>query len=87
MAGGQRILNEELASDSEDEKRIKKAQERALKKEKQNGLKRAEESKNSSRASSTRSGDDRMRFRGMLTAFSLIVNVAGKCSHFACLTV
>ena len=78
---------EELASDSEDEKRIKKAQERALKKKKQNGLKRAEKSKNSSSASSTRSGDDRMLFRGMLTALSLIVNVAGKCSHSACLTV
>ena len=71
---------EELASDSEDEKRIKKAQERALKKKKQNGLKRAEKSKNSSHASasSTRSGDDRMLFRGMLTALSLIVNMAGK---------
>ena len=53
---------EELASDSEDEKRIKKAQERALKKEKQNGLERAEKSKNSFSASSTRSGDDRMFF-------------------------
>ena len=78
---------EELASDSEDEKRIKKAQERALKKKKQDAFKRAEKSRNSSSASSARSGDDRMLFRGMLIALSLCFSVAGKCSHSACLTV
>ena len=53
---------EELASDSEDEKRIKKAQERALKNKKQNAFKRGEKSRNCSSASSARSGDERMLF-------------------------
>ena len=78
---------EELASYSEDVKRIKKAQERALKLKKQNAFKRTEKAKNSSNASSSRSGDDRMLFRGMLIALSLIFSVAGKCSHSACLIV
>ena len=68
---------EELASDSEDENRIKKTQERALKKKKQDAFRRAEKSKNSSSASSARSGDDRMLFRGMLIALSLCFSVAG----------
>ena len=78
---------EELVSDSEDEKRIKKAQERALKQKKQNAFKRTEKLKNSSNASTSRSGDDRILFRGMLIALSLIFSVAGKCSHSACLIV
>ncbi|XP_068691079.1 uncharacterized protein [Montipora foliosa] len=78
---------EELASDSKNEKRIKKAQERALKQKKQNAFKRSEKAKNSSNASSSRSGDDRMLFRGTLIALSLIFSVAGKCSHSACLIV
>ena len=53
---------EELGSDSEDEKRIKKAQERALKNKKQNAFKRAEKSRNCSSASSASSGDERMLF-------------------------
>ena len=77
----------ELASDSEDEKRVKKAQERALKQKKENASKRTEKVKNSSNASSSRSGDDRVLFRGMLIALSLIFSVAGKCSHSACLIV
>ena len=72
---------------AEDEKRIKKVQKRALKKKKQNAFKRAQKSKNSCIASSARSGDDRMLFRGMLTALSLCFSEAGKCSHSACLTV
>ena len=53
---------DELASDSEDEKRIKKAQERAPKKKKQNAFKRSEKSKTSSHASSFRSGEYRKLF-------------------------
>ena len=79
---------EELASDSEDEKRIKKAQERALKEKKQNAFKRTE---NSSNDSSSRCGDDRMLLRGMLIALSLIFSVAGKCSYlclsFVCVSI
>ena len=78
---------EELASDSEEEKRIKKAQERALNQKKQNAFKRTEKAKNSSNFSSSRSGDDRMLFQGMLIAVSLIFSVAGKCFHSACLIV
>ncbi|XP_068706348.1 uncharacterized protein [Montipora foliosa] len=78
---------EELASDSEDEKRMKNAQEKSLKQKKQNAFKRSEKAKNSSNASSSRFGDDRMLFRGMLIALSLIFSVAGKCSHSACLIV
>ena len=40
--------SEELASDSEDEKGIRKAQERALKKKKQNASKKVERERNSS---------------------------------------
>ena len=74
-------------SDSEDEKGIKKAQERALKQKKQNAFKRTEKAKNSFNAPSSRSGDDRRLFRGMLIALSLIFSVAGNCSHSACLIV
>ena len=65
---------EKLASDSDDEKRIKKAQERAVKQKKQIAFKRTENSYN---ASSSRSGNDRMLLRGMLIALSLIFSVAG----------
>ncbi|XP_022797261.1 uncharacterized protein LOC111335582 [Stylophora pistillata] len=78
---------EELANDSEDEKRIEKSQERALKQKKQNAFKRTEEARNSSNAPSSRSCDDMRLFRGMLIALSLIFSVAGKCSHSACLIV
>ena len=78
---------EELSRDSEEKKRINKAQERALKKKKQNAFKIAEKSKNSSSASRVRSGDNRMLFRGMLIALSLCFSVVGMCSHSACLTV
>ncbi|PFX12038.1 hypothetical protein AWC38_SpisGene24063, partial [Stylophora pistillata] len=54
---------EELANDSEDEKRIKKSQERALKQKKQNAFKRTEKARNSSNAPSSRSGDDMRLFR------------------------
>ena len=65
LAGGPRIPNrgarERLRGREEE-------QERALKKKKQNAFKRAQKSKNSSSASSARSGDNRMLFRGRLTA-------------------
>lgn len=48
------------------------AQGRALMQKKQNTFKRAEKAKNSSNASSYRSGDDRELFRGMFTALIYI---------------
>ncbi|XP_068734144.1 uncharacterized protein [Montipora capricornis] len=57
---------EELASDSEDEKRIRKAQERALKKKKQNVSRKQDRDRNSSLGASRfrATNDDRMLFRG-----------------------
>ena len=62
---------EELASDSDDEKRIRKAQERALKKKKQNAFKKSEKNKTPLSAHTSRAADDRSLFRGMLLALSL----------------
>ncbi|PFX21465.1 Adrenodoxin, mitochondrial [Stylophora pistillata] len=64
---------EELANDSEDEKRIEKSQERALKQKKQNAFKRTEEARNSSNAPSSRSCDDMRLFRAPRTT-SLFAN-------------
>lgn len=52
---------EELASDSDDEKRIRKAQERALKK-KQNAFKKSERNKTPLSAHTSRTADDRSLF-------------------------
>ena len=60
---------EELASDSDDKKRIRKAQERALKK--QDALKKSEKNKTPLSAHTSRAADDRSLFRGMLLALSL----------------
>jgi hypothetical protein len=62
---------EELASDSDDEKRIRKAQERALKKKKQNAFKKSEKNKTPLSAHTSRAADDRSLFRGMLLPLSL----------------
>ena len=76
---------EELASDSEDEKRIRKAQERALKKKKQNVSRKQDRDRNSSLGASRfrATNDDRMLFRGIVLALSLYFT--GKCLHSACL--
>ena len=62
---------EELASDLDDEKRIRKAQERALKKKKQNAFKKSEKNKTPLSALTSRAADDRSLFRGMLLDPSL----------------
>ena len=59
---------EELASDSDDEKRIRKAQKRALKKKKQNAFKKSEKNKAPLSAHTSRASDDRSLFRGVLLA-------------------
>ena len=64
---------EDLASDSDDEKRIKKAQERALKKKKQNASKRQEKDRTTGSFPRARAGDDRMLFRG-INLFALSLN-------------
>ena len=76
---------EELASDSEDEKRIRKAQERALKKKKQNVSRKQDRDRNSSLGASRfrAINDDRMLFRGIVLALSLYFT--GKCLDSACL--
>lgn len=57
---------EELASDSEDEKRIRKAQERVLRMKKQNAAKKDDKEKVSPGASRMHSPfDDRLLFRGI----------------------
>ena len=61
---------EELASDSDDEKRIRKTQEKALKKKKQNAFKKSEKNKAPLSAHTSRAADDRSLFRGMLLALS-----------------
>ncbi|XP_068719369.1 uncharacterized protein [Montipora capricornis] len=83
---------EELASDSEDEKRIRKAQERALKEKKQNVSRKQDRDRNSSLGASRfrATNDDRMLFRGIVLALSLYFTsfgcTSGKCSHSACLS-
>ena len=64
---------EELASDSGDEKRIRKAQDRALKKKKQNVSKKKDRDRNSSLGASCfrTTNDDRMLFRGIVPTLSL----------------
>ena len=62
---------EGLASISDDEKRIRKAQERAMKKKKQNALEKSEKNKNPLSTLTSRAADDRSLFRGMLLAPSL----------------
>ena len=67
---------EELASDSENEKRIRKAQERALKKKKHNVSRKQDRDRNSSLGASRfrATNDDRMLFRGIVLALSLYFN-------------
>ena len=73
------IYREDVASDPEEEKRIKKAQERAVEKKNKMVSKELRKARiRSSSAASARSGDDRMLFRGMLTALSLIFSMTGK---------
>ena len=75
-----------LASDSEDEKRIRKAQERALKEKKQNVSRKQEDRDRNSSLGASRScatNDDRMLFRVIVLALSLYFT--GKCLHSACL--
>ena len=82
------ICREDVASDPEEEKRIKKAQERAVEKKNKMVSKELRKARiRSSSAASASSGDDRMLFRGMLTVLSLIFSMAGKCSHSVYLTV
>ena len=68
---------EELASDSEDEKRIRKAQERSLKKKKkQNVSKKHDRDRNLSLGASRfrATQDDGMLFRGIVLSLSLYAN-------------
>ena len=82
---------EELASDSEDEKRIYKAQERALKKKKQNASKKLDRERNSSVGTSRfrATNDDRTLFRGIVLALSLYFNrqVFALCLPLHCCSV
>ena len=82
---------EELAGDLEDEKRIRKAQERALKKKKQNAPKRSEKDRSASFALLggvfltlllTTGG-----FSRCFLALSLHFSLLGKCSNTACLYI
>lgn len=68
-----RIRSRELASDSEEEKKIRKAQERALRmrKRKQNAAKTFDKEKGSTGSSRTCSTNDRPPFRGIVFALSL----------------
>ena len=79
---------EELANDSGDEKRIKKAQERALRKKKQDSAKKQKSRTPSSSFQCSnanwRPRDDKLLFRGKYScALSLFIGVVGKCFHAA----
>ena len=82
---------EELASDSEEEKRIRKAHKRALKKKKQNVSRKQDWDRNSSLDASRfrATNDDRTLFRGTVLALSLYFNrqVFAFCLSLHCCTV